>query len=194
MDLLLLQERETRVQGKAWLRDRVTTLAMQQSGGNPARRLQALYRRQRALLEDPVLPLGQRQTWDAKQEQERLLALQRQEQLVAEQDRQLGFAPFPVTYRLPALFEDLARLAQAQPAAAGEVLSLPPAVLGCCRSNCRLLRPPRWPLNSDKPSKRWGSVMRRSPRAQSCSVAMCSDWLGVNGCRLRSAPIWPQRS
>ena len=130
MDLLLLQERETRVQGKAWLRDRVTTLAMQQSGGNPVRRLQALYRRQRALLEDPVLPPSQRQTWDAKQEQERLLALQRQEQVVAEQDRQLGFAPFPVTYRLPALFEDLARLAQAQPAAAGEVLSLPPAVFG----------------------------------------------------------------
>ncbi|CAK28724.1 Conserved hypothetical protein [Synechococcus sp. RCC307] len=129
MDLLLLQERETRVRGKTWLRDRVTTLAMKQSGGNPARRLQALYRRQRALLEDPVLPLIQRQIWDSKQEQERLLALKRQEQVVAEQDRQLGFAPFPVTYRLPALFEDLARLAQAQPPP-GEELSLPPAVFG----------------------------------------------------------------
>ena len=56
--------------------------------------------------------------------------LQRQEQVVAEQDRQLGFAPFPVTYRLPELFEDLARLAQAKPAATGDLLTLPPAVFG----------------------------------------------------------------
>ena len=130
MDLLLLQEREARVQGKAWMRDRATTLVLQEAAGNPARRLQALYRRQRALLEDPVLPQGQRQIWDPQQAQERLQALQRQEQMVAEQDRQLGFAPFPVTYRLPALFEDLARLAQAQPAAAGGLLTLPPAVFG----------------------------------------------------------------
>ena len=130
MDLLLLQERQTRVQGKPWLRERVTTLAVQQAAGNPARTLEALYLRQRALLEDSVLPQGQRQIWDPQQEQERLQVLQRQEQLVAEQDRQLGFAPFPVTYRLPELFEDLARLAQAEPAASGDLLTLPPAVFG----------------------------------------------------------------
>ena len=130
MDLLLLQEREARVQGKAWLRNRVTTMALEQASGNPIRSLEALYRRQRELLEDPVLPLGQFQIWDSDEEEERLQELQRREQLVAEQDRQLGFAPFPVTYRLPQLFEDLARLAQAKRSPQGQTLTLPPALFG----------------------------------------------------------------
>ena len=56
MDLLVLQEREARVHGKPWMRDRITSLAMQQSGGNPLRQLEAVYLRQRELLEDPALP------------------------------------------------------------------------------------------------------------------------------------------
>ena len=130
MDLLVLQERDARVQGQVWLRDRITTFAVQQAAGNPAHQLEALYLRQRVLLEDPALSLGGVQIWDFKEEQERLLVLQSREQLVAEQDRRLGFAPFPITYRLPQLFEDLARLAQAQPSDQGQMLALPPASFG----------------------------------------------------------------
>jgi len=142
LDLLVLQEREARVQGKPWLRDRVTTLALQESAGNPARQLEAIHLRQRELLEDPVLPDGSLPIWDSKEQQERLQALQRQEQRLAEQDRQLGFAPFPSTYRLPQLFEDLARLAQAQRSEQGQSLTLPPALFG--------VLPRQLPLNEAK--------------------------------------------
>ena len=113
MDLLVLQEREARVHGNAWMRDRITSLAMQQSGDNPSRRLEALYLRQRELLEDPVFPKNFVSRWYPKAQQERLEALEAEEELLADLDRRMGFDPFPVAYQLPQLFEDLARLQQA---------------------------------------------------------------------------------
>ena len=113
MDLLVLQEREARVHGKAWMRDRITSLAVQQSGGNPSRQLQALYLRQRELLEDPLFPKDFVSRWYPQAQQERLEALQAEEEFLADLDRRMGFDPFPVAYRLPQLFEDLARLQQA---------------------------------------------------------------------------------
>ena len=130
MDLLVLQEREARVQGKTWLRDRVTTLALQVGAGNPSRQLQALYLRQRELLEDPALPSHFLNPWDPESEKKRLEALQLQAETAADHDRRLGFDPYPVTYQLTRLFEDLARLAQAEPAGDGEFLQLPPAFFG----------------------------------------------------------------
>ena len=145
------------MQEKPWLRNRITSLAVLQAAGNPLRELEACtgvsacyWKSLRA-----AAMFGLR--WDPQQEQERLQVLQRQEQLVAEQDRQLGFAPFPVTYRLPELFEDLARLAQARAGCIWRSVDLASSCLWCvaappAEAASRLLR--------RRASKRWVSVMR----------------------------------
>ena len=53
LDLLMQQERDARIQEKSWLRNRITEQAVLQAKGNPLRELEALYRRQRLLLEEP---------------------------------------------------------------------------------------------------------------------------------------------
>ena len=112
LDLIAELERQARLQGLPWLRDRVNQLALRQALGNPQRRLEAIEQRQRELLEDPPLQLGITAVLDPERPQRQLAVLERQEQEVARQEQRFGNDPFPGSYVLAAVLEDLARLDQ----------------------------------------------------------------------------------
>ena len=128
MDLLMVQEREARIQEKSWLRDRITQLAVEQAKGNPLRELKALYRRQRELLEDPKFESSTLLELDPQVKQLQLERLQRQEEKQKRLEQRWAYDPFPGSYSLPQVLEDRARLQLAQ-ASDGSWL-LPPAVFG----------------------------------------------------------------
>jgi hypothetical protein len=128
MDLLMVQEREARIQEKSWLRDRITQLAVEQAKGNPLRELKALYRRQRQLLEEPQFETNIWLELDPKVKDLQLERLQRQEEKQQRLEQRWAFDPFPGSFSLPQVLEDRARLQLAQ-ANAGSWL-LPPAEFG----------------------------------------------------------------
>ena len=112
LDLIAELERQARLQDLPWLRDRVNQLALQQALGNPQRRLEAIEQRQRELLEDPPLQLGITAVLDPERPLRQLAILERQDQAVARQEQRFGNDPFPGSYVLAAVLEDLARLEQ----------------------------------------------------------------------------------
>ncbi len=114
LDLLAELERQARLQDLPWLRDRANRMALTQSVGNPLRRLEALEQRQRELLEDPALKLGITAVLDPERPLRQLEQFQRQELAAARQEQRFGNDPFPGSYALPQLLEDLARLDQAR--------------------------------------------------------------------------------
>ena len=127
-ELLTELERLGRSDDLAWLRDRVNRLGLQLAAGNPLQQLEAIERRQRELLADPALRQGIVAVLDPEAPQRRLERLERREQRVARAEQRFGSDPFPGSYALPALLEDLARLEQAQ--LAGTSWRLPPAQFG----------------------------------------------------------------
>ena len=127
-ELLTELERLGRDEDLAWLRDRANRLGLQLAAGNPLQQLEAVERRQRELLADPVLRRGIGAVLDPEAPQRRLERLQRRDERVARAEQRFGSDPFPGSYALPALLEDLARLEQAQ--AEGSTWRLPPAQFG----------------------------------------------------------------
>ena len=128
LDLLMQQERVARIQEKSWLRDRITKQAVLQAKGNPLRELEALYRRQRLLLEEPRFEANLWLELDSEAKDLKLERLQRQEEKQQRLEQRWAYDPFPGSYSVPQVLEDRARLQLAQ-ATDGSWL-LPPAVFG----------------------------------------------------------------
>jgi hypothetical protein len=128
LDLLMQQERVARIQEKSWLRDRITEQAVLQAKGNPLRELEALYRRQRLLLEEPRFEANLWLELDSEAKDLKLERLQRQEEKQQRLEQRWAYDPFPGSYSVPQVLEDRARLQLAQ-ATDGSWL-LPPAVFG----------------------------------------------------------------
>ena len=128
LDLLMQQERDARIQEKSWLRNRITEQAVLQAKGNPLRELEALYRRQRLLLEEPRFESNVWLALDPEANQLKLERLQRQEEKQQRLEQRWAYDPFPGSFSLPQVLEDRARLQLAQ--ASDGTWLLPPAVFG----------------------------------------------------------------
>ena len=114
-DLLAQQESLARPSDDRWLLDRINRLALQGSAGNPLRELEAIDRRQRELQLDPP---GGRSLWESftpQRQQRQREALQRQARAEGRRQQRLGFDPYPGSFALPVLLEDLERLRQVRP-------------------------------------------------------------------------------
>ena len=128
LDLLMQQERDARIQEKSWLRNRITEQAVLQAKGNPLRELEALYRRQRLLLEEPRFESNVWLALDPEANELKLERLQRQEEKQQRLEQRWAYDPFPGSFSLPQVLEDRARLQLAQ--ASDGTWLLPPAVFG----------------------------------------------------------------
>ena len=128
LDLLMQQERDARIQEKSWLRDRITEEALRRAKGNPLRELDALYRRQRLLLEEPRFESNVWLALDPEANELKLERLQRQEEKQQRLEQRWAYDPFPGSFSLPQVLEDRARLQLAQ--ASDGTWLLPPAVFG----------------------------------------------------------------
>ena len=128
LDLLADQENLALLSDDRWLLDRVNRLGLQASAGNPLRELEAIDRRQRELQQDPSLA---RSLWDSftpQRQQRQREALQLQAKAEVRRQQRLGFDPYPGSFALPVLLEDLERLRQARPDQ--QVQQLAPAYFG----------------------------------------------------------------
>lgn len=114
-DLLAEQQSLALLGDDRWLLDRINRLALQGSAGNPLRELEAIDRRQRELQLDPPVD---RSIWDSftpQRQQRQREALQLQAKAEVRRQQRLGFDPYPGSFALPVLLEDLERLRQARP-------------------------------------------------------------------------------
>jgi hypothetical protein len=113
-DLLAEQESLALLSDDRWLLDRINRLALQGSAGNPLRELEAIDRRQRELQLDPPVD---RSIWDSftpQRQQRQREALQLQAKAEVRRQQRLGFDPYPGSFALPVLLEDLERLRQSE--------------------------------------------------------------------------------
>jgi len=127
-DLLADQQRLASEAGDSWMLDRVDREALRVAAGRPLREQEALDRRLQELEGDPR---PDRFPWtietaEERERQRRRLTSEGEE--LRQQQRRLGFDPFPGIHTLPALLEDSERLRRAR--ADGADVLLAPGAFG----------------------------------------------------------------
>ena len=124
-DLLAEQQKLASQAGDGWMLDRVDREALRVAAGRPLRELEALDRRLQELDQDPR-PIAYPWTLETAEGRERQRRrLEADGEALRQEQRRLGFDPFPGVHTLPALLEDGERLRQAR-SAGSDVLLAPP--------------------------------------------------------------------